>query len=64
MQKALEIVIQTMAEYESALDALRLKYDETDSNHPMVQVVIAQDIALVAAKLDAMKHLYKILGGV
>ncbi len=57
--------IKTQIEiYEAALVDLRGEFDAAQDNHVMLQIRIANDIALVCAKLDAVKHLYKICGGV
>lgn len=64
MTKALEHIKKTMTQYEAALKECREEFDRTDANHPYKQALVAQNITLICAKLDALKHLYKILGGV
>jgi hypothetical protein len=64
MDQALKVIKEQIAIVEKILEGMRADFDRTDANHPYAQVQIANDIACAAAKLDTLKHLYKILGGV
>lgn len=63
MDKALKTIKDTLQAYEEGLKEMREEFDRLDANHPYAQCRVAQDIAVVTAKIDALKHLYKILGG-
>lgn len=62
-ENALKVIKEQIQAVEKILNELREDFDKYDSNHPYQQARAAQDIALAAAKLDTLKHLYKILGG-
>lgn len=57
----LETIKETIELYQRSLaDSL---IQMANARHPISVVVAAQDLALIGAKLDAMKNLYLILGG-
>lgn len=62
MKKVKEVLENQIEAIEKVLAESRARFDETENGHPYTQARVAQDIAIAAAKLDALKNLYKILG--
>lgn len=62
-QKVLQVIKEQIEIVESMLVQLRSEFEWMDNNHPYGQAIKAQEIAIAVAKLETLKHLYKICGG-
>lgn len=63
MKKALSVIKEQTARIEDALQEYRLQLEVANANNPRLVLSLSQSISECSAKLDTLKHLYKILGG-
>lgn len=64
MDKTLLIIDDQIQMLEVKLSALRDAYDRANANNAGLQVIVAQDIAVVTAQIQILKHLQAVIQAV